>query len=162
MVVVNPGPGHIESTGINFMVYAKQYRRAARAVEVAPPVGGFDPVVYHLYCASLELHLKSFIWLTDRISTGKIKKKYGHDIVKLWRHAKQRRIDRYLTVTDLRDEVISLVGPYYKNRKFSYLDLTTAFRGYKRLKSEPRIVPTLRRLTTRLEKTLRTPILSGS
>ena len=123
---------------------------------------GFDPVMYYLYCQSLELYLKSFIWFIDRSSSETIRDKYRHNIEKLWRDAKKRDIGKYIRITQLRDNVIALVGPYYKTRKFNYLDLDMVHRGYKDLRSEPRVIPTLRRLTGQMENTLLVPILKAS
>jgi hypothetical protein len=64
--------------------------------------------------------------------------------------------------TDLRDHVISLVGPYYRSRQLNYLDLDMIFNGYKNLKSEPRVIPVLKRLTQQLGISLRQPILRAS
>lgn len=162
-VVIHCEPGHIEMTGAVFMVYANRYHDAAiGSMTSSKNVRGFDPVPYYLFCQSLELHLKSFIWLKDRIATNTIKNKYRHNIVKLWDHAKARGIDRYARATELRDRVISLVGPYYKDRKLNYLDLDMIFQGYKDIKSEPKAIPTLRRLTHQLGKSLKQPILQAS
>lgn len=163
MVVIHAESGHIEMTGAVFMVYANRYHDAA--IGLRPPskrVSGFDPAPYYLLCQSLELHVKSFIWLKDRIGTTTIKNKYGHNIEKLWTHAKARGLDRYARTTDLRDRVIALIGPYYQKRQLNYLDLDMIFHGYNDLKSEPRVIPTLKRLTRQLGKSLRQPILQAS
>lgn len=150
-------------TGISFLSYANRYREAALVLASTPKTNNrFDPAVYFLYCLSLELHLKSFIWLHDKISRKNIKDTYRHDINKLWRHCKERGINKYAKPTPLRDHVIELIGPYYKNRKLNYLDLDMVFRGYTALKAEPRIVPTLDRLTKKLGQTLHDPILNES
>lgn len=163
MVVIHAESGHVEMTGTVFMVYANCYHNAA-VVWHSPSrrVSGFDPVPYSLLCQSLELHLKSFIWLKDRIGATTIKNKYGHNIEKLWTHAKARGIDRYARTTDLRDRVISLVGSYYRKRQLNYLDLDMIFHGYKDIKSEPRAILTLKRLTHQLGNSLRQPILQAS
>ena len=115
-----------------------------------------------MLCQSLELHLKSFIWLVDRIGRDRFRRKYGHDIEKLWRHAKAKGIRKYVGATKLRDSVIALLGPYYKRRQFTYLDLDMAFWGVKNQKRETRAVATLSRLTGQLAQTLRDPILAAS
>lgn len=124
--------------------------------------GLFDPVPYQLLCQSLELHLKSFIWVKEKYGRNKIRNKYGHDINKLWRHCKERRISKYVNVTPLREKVISLVGPYYKDRKFCYLDLDMMYDGYPEINSEPKVLQSLRRLTLQLGKTLHRPVYDAS
>lgn len=134
---------------------ANRYREAALAwLPTSRRADRFDPVSYYLLCLSLELHLKSYIWLHDQIGHQKLKKKYGHNIEKLWHHSKTRGIKKYARTTPLRDRVISLVGPYYRNRQFNYLDLDMVFSGFNNLKFEPKALPTLSRLTGQLGKSL--------
>ena len=162
-VEVKPKAGHVDMTGTALMVYANRYRDAAVGLKsTTRGRTGFDPVAYFLLCLSLELHLKSFIWLKDRIGKEKIKTKYGHNIEKLWRHSKDKGIAKYAQPTPLRDHIIALVGPYYLKRKCNYLDLDMVVEGYKSLKSEPKVLPTLSRLTEQLGKSLREPILRVS
>ena len=143
-VVIKPKTAHVNMTGTAFMVYANRYREAAVALtSTTRTKNGFDPAVYFLFCLSLELHLKSFIWLHDRTGKEIIKNKYRHNIEKLWRHSKIRGIGKYAQPTTLRDHVITLVGPCYRKRQFNYLDLEMVFSGYKNLKAEPKILPTL-------------------
>jgi hypothetical protein len=158
-VVIEVPTDHIDATGMTFMVYAKRYREAALAcLNIDQGTEGFDPVPYYLLCLSLELHLKSFIWLKDGSGHKALKTNYGHDIEKLWRDSKNLGISKYAQETPLRNHVISLVGPYYRDRKFNYLDLEMIFKGYGNLNAEPRAIPTLRRLTDQLGKSLQTPI----
>lgn len=96
------------------------------------------------------------------MNANTIKNKYRHNIEKLWMHAKDRGVHRYISITPLREQVISLVGPYYKDKKLCYLDFEMAQNGFKNLRSEPRIIPTLSRLTKQLEIKLRQPILKAS
>jgi len=161
--VIEPPTAHLCLTGTSFMSYANQYRKAAIVwLPIAKRMQRFDPVSYYLFCLSLELHLKSFIWLTDRSTPERIRKKYWHNLEKLWSDSKDRGIDKYAKATDLRDRVISLVGPYYRKRQFNYLDLDMVFSGYTNVREEPRIIPTLKRLTGQLDKSLHTPILHAS
>ena len=150
-------------TGVNLMNYAKRYNEAAIiASQYSSQTVRFDPVPYQLYCQSLELHLKSFIWLNEKCGKNKLKNKYGHNIEKLWEHSKVRGINQFITITPLREQVISLVGPYYKDKKFCYLDIDMIYDGYKNLKKEPKSLQTLKRLTTQLGISLREPILNAT
>lgn len=82
------------------MVYASQYQEAADVwMNRRTKDQGFDIVSYQLLCQALELYLKSFIWLKDRIPENQFILEYGHNIPKLWKHSKSRGIARYAAVT---------------------------------------------------------------
>lgn len=162
-IVVQVGTAHLNTTGIGFMTYADNYYKAAQRVGFKTSERRFDPVPYQLYCHSLELRLKSFLWLSDPTLTRKqIKNRYGHDLAKLWRDAKTRGVAKHVRITALRDAVISLVALFYKNRQFCYVDLDMMFYGYRELKNEPKVIPTLKRLIQRLGRALHKPILNVS
>lgn len=160
--IIQVGTAHIVMTGVEFMTYANKYFDAAELLRGQPLGETFDPIQYHLLCQSLELHLKSFIWLTDRLTRDQFKTKYGHDIVKLWNHAKKRKISRFCAVTPLRNETIELIGPYYKKRKFVYLDLSMSWVGIPLLREKKHVLPTLSRLCDQIHKSLRQPILRAA
>lgn len=160
-IVIVVQPATVNMTGVGFFTYGKRYARAAREVE-GTVESGFDPVVYQLYCQAVELFLKAFIWLSDGKTQQQIKAEYRHDIEKLWRHSKDRGLGKYLSLTPLRDQIISLVGPYYRDRRFAYFDLGMIAGGYSGIQSERRALQTLKRLSARLEAALRKPVLSKS
>ena len=154
--------GHVDMTGTAFMVYANRYHDAAiKCLSVKRDVPGFDPVPYYLLCQSLELHLKSYIWLVDRIGVKTIKSRYGHRLEALWNDAKARGIGQYARVTESRNCVIRLVSPYYSRRQLNYLDLEMLFRGYRALAAEPAVIPVMKRLTTQLGRALHGRVLGG-
>lgn len=161
-IVVNPEPATVVMTGIEFTIYANRYFDAAEALHGRPRDERFDPIPYHLLCQSLELHLKSFIWLADQLTRNQFKRKYGHDIVKLWHYAKERGIAGYCAATPLRNETIELVGPLYEQRKFAYLDLSMSWKGIPLLRANKHVLPTVRRLCKQLRKSLNEPILQAS
>lgn len=162
-IVVRVGTAHVNMTGVGFMTYATNYYEAANRVGLNGSDRHFDPVPYQLYCQSLELRLKSFLWLSDpALTRQQIKNRYGHDLAKLWRDTKAQGIAKFARITDLRESVISLVAPYYKNRQFCYVDLDMLFNGYQELKREPRSIPTLKRLIETMGRSLRKPILEAS
>jgi hypothetical protein len=161
-VVVALEPVHFEVQGMAFLVWADKYRQAAKYLDARPQGGGFDPVVYYLFCLSLELYLKAFIWLRLRPPKEDFKSKYRHDLVKLWEVAKHNGIGGCARATPLRDRVIALVGQYYKKRQLTYHDLQMISRGMRELMQEPRVVPVLRRLTHQLQRSIEQPILSAS
>ena len=164
-----PKPAHVDITGTVFKLYADRYRAAARVcLRHARKRQQFDPVPYQLLCQSIELHLKSFVWLVDRTGWDGIRKKYKHDLVKLWLDSKAKGMHRYVRMTPLRDSIIDLVGPYYRERKFTYLDLDMIVgpdgispSGLDRLRKEPRALPVLSRLAGALSTALHRPILAA-
>lgn len=160
--IIQVPTAHINMTGVQFRVYASKYFDAAEVLHGQTSGETFDPIQYHLLCQSLELHLKSFIWLTDRLTRDRLRTKYGHDIVKLWRHAKERKITKYCAATRQRNETIELVGPYYKKRQFVYLDLSMSWEGIPLLREKKHVLPTLRRLCEQLHRSLRQPILRAA
>src|SRR5262245_22540295 len=134
-IVVEAKPVTVVMTGIEFMQYGNRYLDAAEYLVGKEADIWFDPLPYQLLCQSLELHLKSFIWMVDQHSRKKIKDKYGHDIEKLWGDAKERSISSYCKPTKARDQTIALVGPYYKARNFVYLDLSMSWEGIPHLRA---------------------------
>jgi hypothetical protein len=161
-IVVKIEPATVVTTGIEFMEYGNHYLDAAESLSTRDPEPWFDPLPYQLLCQSVELHLKSFIWLIDRLSRNTIKNKYGHDIVKLWRDAKERGISRYRRPTAARDQTLTLLGPYYKGRKFAYLDLSMSWEGIPRIRAHPEAQIVVMRLCRQLKRSLRKPILDAS
>lgn len=149
-------------TGIEFLSYARRFLDAAEALHQDSYKVPYDAVQLHLLCQSLELHLKAFIWLIDRHTRDKFRSKYGHDLLKLWEHSKSRGIRKYCATTLLRDEVIDLVGPYYKNRKFVYADISTLVHGIPKLRNNTRALTTLRNLCKQLQKSLKAPVFEAS
>ena len=161
-IVVEIKPVIVVMNGIEFMQYGNYYLDAAEYLSSKEPDGWFDPLPYQLLCQSLELHLKSFIWLVDGLGRKTMKNKYGHDIVKLWRHAKERGLSRYCKLTPARDEALALLGPFYKNRKFAYLDIEMSWEGIPTLRAHPQAKRVLMRLCKQLRKSLHKPILNAS
>ncbi|MEW8316333.1 MAG: hypothetical protein AB2669_16970 [Candidatus Thiodiazotropha endolucinida] len=161
-ITVKIGTTTVNMTGIEFMTYANRYFEAAEYLRGHSSEDWFDPIPYHLLCQSLELHLKSYIWLIDRLPRDKYRSKYGHDIAKLWRHSKDRNISKYCADTPLRNDVINLVNPFYKSRKFGYLDLSMSWQGIPLLRKNKQVLPTIRRLCKQLRNSLKQPILRAS
>jgi chromosomal replication initiation ATPase DnaA len=161
-VVIQVGTATVVMTGIEFMQYGQRYLAAAEHLTRRRQEVWFDPLPYQLACQSLELHLKAFVWLSDRLSRNTIKNKYGHDLEKLWRHAKERNLAHYCVPTRSRDEAIALLSPYYKNRKFAYLDLSMSWEGIPKIRAHPKALVVVTRLCHRLEKALHKPVLNAS
>lgn len=161
-IVIQVEPVTVVMTGIEFMQYGNYYLEAAENLSSNNTSTWFNPLPYQLLCQSLELHLKAFIWLVDRQSRKTIRNKYGHDIEKLWCYSKKRGINRYCKPTNVRDKTIALVGPYYKDRKFVYLDISMAWKGIPHLRQHTEAKRIVMRLCKQLQKSLNKPILNAS
>ncbi|HET8759865.1 MAG TPA: hypothetical protein VFN94_02280, partial [Nitrospiria bacterium] len=162
-ITVQVGTAHLDTTGMSLMQYARHYRAAGLlCVSKATKISGFDPVPYQLLCQSLELQLKAHIWLVDRLRRDQLRDKYRHNLEKLWADAKSKRISQYASPTPLREAVIALVAPYYRQRQFNYLDIDMMFRGYKSLKAKPKALSCLARLTGCLDRTMYQSIVKAS
>ena len=83
-IIVHARPAIFNVTiGFRFFAYGGRYRAAANSLEIASNTTPLDPVLLHLYCHSLELYLKSFMWLkNDQLSEKGLKDDYGHDVRK--------------------------------------------------------------------------------
>ena len=161
-VVIQVGTATVVMAGIEFLQYGSRYLDAAEYLADRKPDSWFDPLPYQLICQSLELHLKAFIWLSDGLSRTTMKNKYGHNIEKLWRHAKERKLARYCLPSKARDDAITLLGPYYKDRRFAYLDLSMSWEGIPRIRAHPKALAVMTRLCRRLKKALHKPVLNAS
>lgn len=161
-VEIKLGTATVKMTGIEFLIFGERYLLAEEALGESDEEVWFDPIPYQLLCQSLELHLKAFIWLCDDLPRNKFRGKYGHDLSKMWMHAKSRGVGKYCTVTKRRNESIEFLSPFYKERKFSYLDLSMSWEGIPALRKNRIALPTIRRLCTRLQQSLKTPVLSAS
>ena len=161
-IVVEVKPATVVMTGIEFMQYGNHYLDSAEYVSARRSSTWFDPLPYQLFCQSLELHLKSYIWFVDRLRRQTFKTTYGHDMVKLWNHAKERKISRFCKLTEARDSALNLLGPYYKGRKFAYLDLSMSSEGIPELRQHPEAKHVVKRLCKQLQRSLHRPILEAS
>jgi hypothetical protein len=162
-VVLKPLSITVVITGVNFRNYAIRYNRAVSLYsETDEEPLPFDPIPYQLVCQSIELHLKSFIWIKEKYGRNKFRDKYGHNIIKLWNHCKARNIEEFIEYGDQEDSAISLIGNEYKNRQFCYLDLDMTYEVFPELNSKPEILATLIKLSDQLGEKLKRPLYDAS
>jgi hypothetical protein len=153
--VISPGLGGYDVSGIALFAYGRIYRDAGRRLRRKPPPNQWpSPVPYFLLCQSLELYLKGYLWRFANIGRETLKRKYGHNVPKLWNDAQAHGLGKYARATKDRNDVIALVGPVYRDRKLNYLDLNLLFVGYQAIHNDARVIPTLLRLTHRLDTAL--------
>jgi hypothetical protein len=163
MIVIEAKTAHVNVTGIDFLVYATRYQQAAEAVISSEDSKvGIDIVPYQLVAQSLELLLKSYIWFVDDIGTNKLRSKYGHNIVKLWRHFKEKGLLNHIQSVEDRENVILLIGKYYKDKQLCYLDSEMAFEGYNSLSQAPESLNTLFELNKELIVALKPLLFDAS
>jgi hypothetical protein len=163
MIVVEGKTANVNVTGIDFLVYATRYQQAAEAVTSSEGSKvGIDIVPYQLLAQSLELLLKSYIWFIDDVGTNKLRSKYGHNIVKLWKHSKEKGLLNHIQTIDDRESVISLIGKYYKDKQLCYLDSEMAFEGYNSLSQAPESLNILFELNKELIVSLKPLLFEAS
>jgi hypothetical protein len=58
--------------------------------------------------------------------------------------------------------MLALLGPYYKDRKFAYLDLSMSWEGIPQIRAHPEVKSVITQLCKQLRKSLDKPILDVS
>ena len=76
-------------------------------------------------------------------------------------------MSRFCKLTEARgpipgDSALNLLGPYYKGRKFAYLDLSMSSEGILELRQHPEAKHVVKRLCKQLQRSLHRPILEAS
>lgn len=149
-------------TGVNFRNYAIRYHRAAQIYLETEEELPFDPIPYQLVCQSIELHLKSFIWMKERYGRKRFKDEYGHNLIKLWKDCKEGNIDEYIKYSRIENSAIEQIGNEYKKRQFCYLDLDMTYDVFPVLTTKPEILKTLVHLSEQLGEKLKRPLYKAS
>lgn len=162
-VVLQIESSTIVVTGVNFRNYAIRYHRAAQIyLETEEEKLSFDPIPYQLICQSIELHLKSFIWMKEKYGRNRFKDEYGHNLIKLWNDCKERDINEYIEYSRIENSAIEQIGNEYKRRQFCYLDLDMTYDVFPVLTSKPKILETLIHLSKQLGEKLKGPLYEAS
>ncbi|MBS9405656.1 hypothetical protein KG088_18890 [Halomonas sp. TRM85114] len=135
-VVAQVGTATVHMKPVGFALYADEFLLAGLSIPDQSRARGnttFTPVPYYLFCRALELALKAFL-LTKGESLDSLKKKYRHDLVKLWRKAQLYGI---LEAIDFRspgfENHIVSANKYYKGKTFEYFDFRRWAHGYEDL-----------------------------
>ena len=162
-VVLQIEPITVVVTGVNFRNYAIRYHRAAQIyLETEEEKLPFDPIPYQLVCQSIELHLKSFIWMKEKYGRKRFIDEYRHNIIKLWKDCKERNINEYIKYSRIENSAIEQIGNEYKSRQFCYLDLDMMSDVFPALTSKPEILETLVQLSEQLGEKLKNPLYKAS
>lgn len=162
-VVIQADSITVVITGVNFRKYAIRYHRAVQVyLDTEEEKLPFDPIPYQLVCQSIELHLKSFIWMKEKYGRNRFRDEYGHNIIKLWQDCKERNIDEYIEYGRQENSAIEQIGNEYKKRQFCYLDLDMTYDVFPILKSKPEILEALVHLSQQLGEKLKRPLYDAS
>src|SRR5262245_13976058 len=76
------------------------------------PTDRFSVVPYFLYCQSLELGLKGFLFYHG-VPEQDLIKKYGHSLIKALAEARARGLDAHVAVSPADDQLVEELNPYY-------------------------------------------------
>jgi hypothetical protein len=162
-VILQPESMTVVITGVNFRNYAIRYHKAVQVyLDAKEDQFPFDPIPYQLVCQSIELHLKSFIWMKEKYGRNRFRDEYGHNIIKLWWDCKERNIDEYIDYGRQENSAIENIGNEYKKRQFCYLDLDMTYDVFPILKSKPEILELLVSLSKQLGEKLKRPLYEAS
>lgn len=138
---------HIELTPTLFLKYAHDCFEAAQFFKNKK---GFSPVPYYLYCRSIELSLKAFLF-HNTVSLQTLKNKnYGHNLKNLLTESKKHNLSKFLNITNLEKKELQKASLLYDNpnKAFEYSRVMDAVRGYKDFPE----LKTIKRLTKKLFK----------
>lgn len=124
---LNAEPIHINVSPTGFLFYATDFLNAHESYKSDNP---FSPVSYYLVCRSLELSMKSFL-LAKGMTRQEIKntKKYGHDLKKILRKAKELGINTISPISDTQEEQIVQANNWYARKGFEYFELQNIVDG---------------------------------
>jgi hypothetical protein len=136
---------------LGFHGYASEFLLAAKAFK-SP--NKFSPVPYFLYCKSIELALKAYL-LTKGVPLKKLKKRLGHNLIKILQKAKSKSLDDLIAVTPELERELRKANEYYdiKNKGFEYFDLKNAAMGYPDLPDLAMLKAFADQLVEKLEQT---------
>jgi len=125
--VLKAEPAHINVSPTGFLVYATDFLNAHESYKSD---NAFSPASYYLVCRSLELSMKSFL-LAKGMARQEIKdrRKYGHDLKKLLRKAKELGINTISPISDAQEEQIVKANDWYARKGFEYFELQNIVDG---------------------------------
>ena len=109
-----------------FHTHAKEFFAAAEAVHSAPRVQQL-PLAF-LWGRVIELLLKSYL-LSAGVSVDELRsRKYGHNLVALYREARARGIDSLIGAEPLIDGLVHLLNLEYGTKRLEYRESGTMYR----------------------------------
>ena len=123
--------GHIKLTPCLFFKYAKECFEAGNYIEKKTR---FSVVPYYLYCRSIELSLKAFLF-NNNFSINKLKTQYGHNLIKLFNEFNNiynKSFKNKLNILESEKNELKKASCLYdkKNKAFEYVKIIHTVHGY--------------------------------
>ncbi|MEO8038586.1 MAG: hypothetical protein ABI794_07430 [Betaproteobacteria bacterium] len=98
--------------------YAGDYLSAAE--QFTPPPNRFSPVRHYLFCHSIELSLKSFLFTVGLKRTDR--KKLNHDLQRTLKSAEDRGLGTHVSISTLDRDQIARIDNLYSAKEFEYFE----------------------------------------
>ena len=77
--------------------------------------------IHFVTCQALELYLKAFLRAKGvSLDDLRDRRKFGHDLHRALREAKQKGLNKVVTITEDEEHVIKILNAHYKTRDFQY------------------------------------------
>lgn len=109
-----------EGYSIGFLRFSKEFKAAAKTLgQKGPQEHLYGSVPHYLLCHALELLLKAYLKTVGQNDHDL--KTYGHNLEKLLREAKNKGLDKHVSLIKSEVRVISKINPYYKEKQLEYL-----------------------------------------
>lgn len=136
-IVVQVGTATVRMRPVGFALYANEFFIAGASIPQDSRARGnttFTPVPYYLFCRALELILKAYLLAQNVADEEKLKKRFGHDLERLWREAKDHGIMGILGASGPHFEAdLTSANTYYKGKVFEYFDFGRWAHNYQNL-----------------------------
>ena len=152
-VVIQVPTARITMGPTGFIIYAQDFLDAYKAYTPEKP---FSPANYYLVCRSIELSLKSYLLLKN-MPINKVKRKFGHDLHKILRKAKELGIDTVVNISTEEKNEIEKADGWYNRKGFEYFDVRNIAKNKNTLPNLEVLLDLADRLITTLN-----PICSSS
>jgi hypothetical protein len=146
-IVIQVEPARFNITCYGFHLWAEDFLRAARIYAPTARKGSYVP--QFLCCQSIELSLKGFLSLQG-VTRTELKKKFGHNLVKLYDEAVAKGLDAFVTLHSEDKDVVAEANDAYDSKsgkKLQYFDVGDAMTAFKGLPE----LPDLEDLANRLQ-----------
>ena len=112
-----------DDAAIHFAKLGKEFADAANTLYKVSQDQHVHPSwpIQFVTCQALELYLKAFL-RANGVSLDDLKdgRKFGHDLQRALREAKQKGLDKVVAITDDEEHIIKILNAHYKNRDFQY------------------------------------------
>jgi HEPN domain-containing protein len=108
----------VETTPFDLWKYSSEFAEAGRLVKRSVSTQVSMPALF-LFGQSVELSLKAFL-LGRGMSINKLKSMYGHDLRKLLKEARHRKLGLEIKLEAIDIGLIGLLGYEYERKRYQY------------------------------------------